>query len=70
MRGSNLKKDRPSKESRLKTLGVEALEAGEGTYLVRVRMQEQVYAVFSKLDSKQKGRVVEAGLKALAGEYA
>lgn len=55
----------PPKELRLRVLGVEALEPGEVSRHVRLRARKEVWETFAALPTKERGRVVEAGLKVL-----
>ncbi|MDM7323603.1 MAG: hypothetical protein P3W93_001160 [Thermus sp.] len=55
----------PPKEQRLRALGVTALEPWEVSTSVRIRVPKEVWEVYAPLTAKEKGRVVEAGLKAL-----
>lgn len=69
MKGKNLNKVRPGKLARLKALGVEALEEGETSFVARVRLPKPAGVVFYRLSARERGQVVEAGLKALGVDY-
>jgi len=55
----------PPDEIRLKAIGVPRLEPGQATYSPRVRAKREVLERFLSLNTRQRGEVVEAGLRAL-----
>ena len=55
----------PPDEIRLKAIGVTRLKPGQATYTPRIRARKEVLEAFLKLDTEQRGQVVEAGLEAL-----
>lgn len=55
----------PPDEIRLKGIGVTRLEPGQATYAPRVRAKREVLERFLSLNTRQRGEVVEAGLRAL-----
>jgi len=55
----------PPDEIRLKAIGVTRLEPGQATYAPRVRAKREVLERFLSLNTRQRGEVVEAGLRAL-----
>lgn len=66
---SHLEKVRPTKEARLKALGLEPLEEGEVCPQVRLRLSAQAWEVFRLMSSKERGHIVQAGLEALGVDY-
>ncbi len=55
----------PPDEIRLKAIGVTRLEPGQVTGIGRLRTRPEVLERFLRLSTAERGRVVEAGLKAL-----
>jgi hypothetical protein len=55
----------PPDEIRLKAIGVTRLKPGQATYTPRIRARKEVLEAFLKLDTEQRGQVVEVGLEAL-----
>lgn len=63
-KGEKLPKTRLPKEKRAEILGVELLEPWEESGPVWVRAPKEVMARFKALEAKERGKVIELGLKA------
>lgn len=65
-RGQNLDRARQPREERARLLGVKLLGPGEAAQSFWVRGEKPVLEAFQRLSAEERGRVVRAGLEALA----
>ncbi|AFV76721.1 hypothetical protein Theos_1699 [Thermus oshimai JL-2] len=65
MRGKHLDRVRPPLTVRARALGVEPLEPGEETRMVRVRGPAHLFRVLEGLSPKERGEALGVGLRRL-----